>query len=177
MRRNCAFAALAILLCGRASAAEPLPNLELEWRVQFEDLNQQIAEWPKVLKVMAERKHDLGAQTLRPESLITAEDRDPVDIVARRAAAVLAEVKRLGPKVDLAAAEKRLGELQARVRAVEPADKDARQALFAELCRVRREIVLANSLQVIHVSSGAYRFEAAGDFEKAAPGPVGRSPT
>jgi hypothetical protein len=146
MHNTCALLALTSLLCGGVSAAEPRPDLDLEARLQFDDLQQQIADWPKVLKIMAERKHDLAAQTYRADALITPEDRDPVDVVARRTAAVLGEIKRLGPKADLAAAEKRLGELRARVGTVDPADKEARQALFAEICRVRREIVLANPL-------------------------------
>jgi hypothetical protein len=105
-----------------------------------------MAGWPQLLSRISGKRHDLAAQTYRPESLVLPTDRDPVDILARRTAAVLAAVKRLGPKADLSAAEKKLGELQARARAVAPADKDARFALFAELCRVRREIVLANPL-------------------------------
>jgi hypothetical protein len=122
------------------------PNLELEWRIQFEDLKLQMANWQKWQGMILPAPHDLTAQTYRQEALVLPSDRDPIDVLVRRTAAVFGAVKRLGPKLDLSATEKTLAELQLRVHAVAITDKNARFALFAELCTVRRQIVLANPL-------------------------------
>ncbi len=82
----------------------------------------------------------------RPESLIQASDRDPLDIVLRRTAALLADLKRTTAAPRLAAAEERLARLQKAGSETPPADAAARRTLFAEACAVRRQVAFANPL-------------------------------
>jgi len=60
-------------------------DLDQEWENQFASLQTDLADRGRI----AARE----AQTLRPESLILPADRDPVDIVLRRTAALLADLK------------------------------------------------------------------------------------
>jgi len=132
-------------------------DLDAEWQFQFEDLSRQIAGWEKHREQVQrfrragymeplDHASDLVGETFRHEALILPEDRDPVDIVARRTAAVLSAIGQLGPAVDLTPLEGRLKELTARAAGIAPGQKEARQELFADLCRLRRAIVLANPL-------------------------------
>ena len=64
---------------------EPL-DLEAEWKVQFQVLCQDLAQREAFAR--------LAPQTHRAESLIAKSDRDPADVVLRRTAALLADLKR-----------------------------------------------------------------------------------
>ncbi|MFH1267848.1 MAG: discoidin domain-containing protein, partial [Planctomycetota bacterium] len=100
-------------------------------------------------------QHDLGnrahfdeaaSETFRPEALIQPSDRDPADVVLRRAAALLSDLKRMHPAPELGEWEAELGRLQSESRKVDVADTAARRALFEEICRVRRRIAFSNPL-------------------------------
>ena len=62
-------------------------DLEQEWEHQFAVLKHDLANRAKFEKV--------ATQTLRPEALVLPSDRDPADIVLRRTAALLEDLKRL----------------------------------------------------------------------------------
>jgi hypothetical protein len=113
---------------------------------QFDGLCLQMDEWPKLREELEKRDHVLEDQVFRSESLILPSDRDPVDVVLRRTDAVLHEVLRLGATVDLKPVEAELRKLGARAAKTDPRQVDARRELFADLCRLRRAIVLANPL-------------------------------
>jgi hypothetical protein len=100
-------------------------------------------------------QHDLGnrahfakvaGEALRPEALILDSDRDPADVVLRRTAALLADLKRTTAAPRLAEAEKKLAALLKLGAETPPAQADARRALFLHACEVRREIAFANPL-------------------------------
>jgi hypothetical protein len=97
-------------------------DLDAEWQFQFEDVSRQITGLDKhVAQVQRSRRAgymtpldhagDLVGETFRRDALILPADRDPVDVVARRTAAVLSAVRQLGPKTELAPLESRLKQL------------------------------------------------------------------
>jgi hypothetical protein len=93
-----------------------------------------------------DRFNRVAAETYRPESLILASDRDPLDVILRRTAALLADIVRLPGAPSLAALESELKALQARAAATAPADAAARRDLFDNACHLRRRIAFANPL-------------------------------
>ena len=112
-------------------------SLETEWEEQFAALTNDLANRAWFDQV--------AAQTLRPEALIQPGDRDPADVVLRRTAALLADVKRLGGS-DLAEAELHLAALQKAAAAISPDHGEARYVLYADACRLRRQIAFRNPL-------------------------------
>ena len=136
-----------------AKAADPepavvpaAPDLEDEWKRQFEDLKVQFTEKPTVLKAVASRHRSFEEQVYRREGLLLLTDRDPVDVVLRRTRAALGAVRRLPGTRDLGPEEKLLKELADAAARTGPEAGEARYELFAKLCRLRRKIVLANPL-------------------------------
>jgi len=85
-------------------------------------------------------------QTQQPESLILPADRDPVDVVLRRTAALLADLKTMPGGPDLTALGKELDALRAAGEQVQVANLQDRLALFEKVCAVRRKIALSNPL-------------------------------
>jgi len=118
-------------------AQHPGVSLETEWEEQFAALANDLAN-----RAWFDR---VAAQTLRPEALIEPGDRDPADVVLRRTAALLADVKRLGGS-DLADAERHLAVLEKAVAAISPDHGEARYVLYADACRLRRQIAFRNPL-------------------------------
>ena len=112
----------------------PLDEQEIQFIVLQRDLHNR-ATFDK-----------FAPETLRPESLIQPSDRDPADVVLRRTAALLADLKRMQPAPDLAAQEQELGRLQSKSEKIAVKDLPARLSLFKEACQVRRKIAFANPL-------------------------------
>ncbi|MGA2502174.1 MAG: hypothetical protein ABSH20_30895, partial [Tepidisphaeraceae bacterium] len=147
--KKVAFAGVAVCSCAVLGLADwPQVDLEKEWESQFEALQHDLHNRPHFTKV--------AAQTQRRESLVLDGDRDPADVVLRRTAALLAELKRAAPAstggtpvppgAAWAALEKELAELQAVSAQIKPENADARYLLFADACRLRRQIALRNPL-------------------------------
>ena len=109
-----------------------------EEKLQFETLKYDLRNRAHFAKVAAE--------TYRPEALILESDRDPVDIVLRRTAALLADLKRMTSAPLLASLEKQLQGLEAANSQTAVTDAGARFALFEKACSVRRKIAFANPL-------------------------------
>ena len=103
-------------------------NLEQEWDVRLEVLRQ-----PPAARNPQEAYH--------ADALPRPDDRDPADMVLRRAAALAAD---LG--APAAAFREELAELRRASGRIDPADAEARRALFYAACKVRREIALCNPL-------------------------------
>ena len=117
---------------GRANG----PQNELEW--QYASLANDLRGRKRIAA--------LGSQTYRAEALILAADRDPADIVSRRTAALLKDLRRgsAGPQLD--GFEEALHELQSEV-AKAPLDNLAmRYELYERICGLRRQIAFANPL-------------------------------
>ena len=106
-------------------------GLEQEWEEQFATLQRDLGN----------RAHfdAVAPETFRQESLVLPGDRDPTDIVLRRTAALLANLK-------LPQFNQELSALQAANAAIAPANAEARYVLFADACRLRRQIAFANPL-------------------------------
>jgi len=85
-------------------------------------------------------------ETFCPEAMILASDRDPADVVLRRTAALLADLRRNDKTKKLAPLEKELSDLQKKATDVAVADANARRSLFGEACTLRRKIAFANPL-------------------------------
>jgi hypothetical protein len=144
---------LAVGLCAglgwlSAGAAPPSPappakggdvrlDLPAEWKAQHDEL---------VALIGARGSQPPADQCCRPDALILPEDRDPLDVVLRRAAALLADLKRMpsAPAAPLAALEKRLAGLRAAAGAAKPGNAPARFNLFVEACALRREAAFRN---------------------------------
>jgi len=121
-----------------AAAAGETPELdERERRAQFLRLKQLVG---------APSKGYIAAQVYRNESLILASDRDPADVVLRRAAALLEYLKRAPGGPDLSAEEARLDGLKKEAAEINVKDSTARYKLFDEARKVRRKIAFANPL-------------------------------
>ena len=99
--------------------------------------------------------HDLGRgarfqqfaeQTYDRESLILESDRDPLDVVLRRTAALLASIEKMPDAPDLSSQASRLQQLAKQARATDVKDLIARAALFVDACTLRRGIAFANPL-------------------------------
>ncbi len=120
--------------------------------------------WDSEYKRLADRKSAAGANSVpllkngkavlkgRPSfpyhnnhCLIWDTDRDPVDTVLRRTGALLDHINTLGGDKSLAGLGKQLSALVARGRSVK-LDSPERKTLFADICRLRRTIALANPL-------------------------------
>jgi len=113
-------------------------GLEKEWQSQFEALAYDLRNTAHFARVAPE--------VFRPEASISETDRDPADVVLRRTAALLADLKKTAAAPGLAGLEKDLAELQAANPAVDLKNSEARFVLFADACRLRRQIALKNPL-------------------------------
>ncbi len=115
----------------------PGVSLESEWEEQFAALTNDLANRAWFDQV--------APQTLRPDALILPGDRDPADVVLRRTAALLADVKTRGAG-DLTDAEQHLAALEQAAATIDPTHSEARYVLYADACRLRRQIAFRNPL-------------------------------
>jgi hypothetical protein len=110
----------------------------VELEVQFQALKHDLAKRAHFARV--------GKEAYRTESLILETDRDPLDVVLRRTAALLADLKRTAAAAKLAEPEKQLAELR-KLGAETPVENaEVRRGLFVRACEVRRSIALSNPL-------------------------------
>ncbi|OHB73749.1 MAG: hypothetical protein A2V70_05390 [Planctomycetes bacterium RBG_13_63_9] len=85
-------------------------------------------------------------QVHHPASLILDSDRDPVDVVLRRTAVLLADLKETSSARDLAPLQQQLGQLRAVAGQLAVDDAAARFELFEKVCQLRRKIAFSNPL-------------------------------
>lgn len=113
---------------------EPATEMEL----QYETIRRDIASRGRIIRY--------ADQVYETQALIQASDRDPVDVVLRRTAALLADIRSLrgAPSMDSYAGE--LAELEARCGAVETIEAEKRFELFKEVFGLRRKIAFSNPL-------------------------------
>ncbi len=136
---NLKMLALFVLAAGVAGAvgAEGL-NGHDEIQDQFESLQHDFARRPVF------QRH--APETFRAEALVLAADRDPADIVLRRTAALLADLRKRTTAGTFTAAEEQLADLQRQNAATAVTEAGARRALFGAACAARRRIAFANPL-------------------------------
>ncbi len=85
-------------------------------------------------------------QAYRQEALILAADRDPLDVVLRRSAALLDDLKRMPGAKNIADLDANLGSLRGEAEKADVKDAAARRALFDRALALRRQIAFANPL-------------------------------
>jgi len=113
-------------------------DLDKEWEKQFVSLEADLRHRARFAA--------FAGQVLRPEALVHESDRDPADIVLRRAAALLEDLKGFPAVRGLAEAEKDLARLRQANAAIDVGQGEARYVLFAHACQVRRRIAFSNPL-------------------------------
>ena len=131
-------ASLIVAACANAEAAPAAPDLAAEAKAQFDRLQKDIAGRAWFEKI--------APQAYRSEALIFSSDRDPLDVVLRRTAVLLADLRRRPGCPDLASADTDLADLKARADRTAVADAAARYDLYAAACALRRRIAFANPL-------------------------------
>ncbi|MGA2031161.1 MAG: hypothetical protein ABSG68_02795 [Thermoguttaceae bacterium] len=139
--RSLALLAISLLAAcqGSSLAGEPAePGLEQERRAEFASLQNDLNNRAYFSRVAKE--------SLRLDATILASDRDPADVVLRRTAALLADLKRTAAAGGLDGMEQELKKLQAAALATDVQQAKAREALFTEACRLRRRIAMSNPL-------------------------------
>ena len=126
---------------GIADAEEPYPAVIGSSRDEYTRLTQLLDFY--AARDMPQRLRD---EALRPDALIRATDRDPLDIVLRRTRALLTCLATMEEAPDLETERASLSRLMERAGAVAACQSDARRALFEEAVRLRRTIALKNPL-------------------------------
>jgi hypothetical protein len=152
-----------LVLAGLASAGGPQPvriDLKQEWSKKLTVLAKQIERRREIFGRMAE-KEIYNAQATIHES-----DRTPVDVVLRRSEALLEDLAESLPAAEVAAYRKRIESLKKQAASLPAAKCDIQERrerqrrwisakvlnaealmpVFAEACRLNREISLRNPL-------------------------------
>ena len=123
-------------------AETPQRNLEV-WDEEYRELAGQIQRLKDWKGVSRDR---LRTEALDQQALTLPDDKDPLDIVLRRTAALLRHFKKEGRLASslLSGFETQLVELSG--SAGSTSNGDERSALFGRVCELRRKIALANPL-------------------------------
>jgi len=113
-----------------------------------EPVNEEQVQFTALLYDLRARGHfaRVADQVHLQQAMILESDRDPVDVVLRRTAALLADVKAMPSAPDLAALGRELAGLASAAEKTGVENVEARLALFEQVCRVRRKIAFANPL-------------------------------
>lgn len=112
------------------------PGTEVE--MQYETIRRDVQN----------RKHILGHadQTFNQQSLILDSDRDSLDVILRRTAALLDDLVRTPAAPDLTQMAAELKKLHAHAVGIELEDTEERFELFRKACKLRRKIAFSNPL-------------------------------
>ena len=134
---------LSVLLCRSIAQAETRPQVERAWNEEHIELTGQInrlADWKGI------SRERLLAETLDPQSLVTSDDADPLNIVFRRVDAMLSYYRERGwlPAESQGEFERRWKTLSDSAQL--ESDVDAGKRLFLQVCQLRREAMMANPL-------------------------------
>jgi len=115
-------------------AAYPEGEADRQWAFLQYDMTQKA------------RFESFAPETYCAEALVTTTDRDPLDILLRRTASLLADMRALPGARDLAPERRSLEALRAQAASVKPDNLEGRRALFNLLLPLRRRIAFANPL-------------------------------
>lgn len=127
-----ALPASGIAVPGRVTT--PTTELERQYAALVHDLNRRA------------RFKRMAQETLRQDSLIHDSDRDPLDIVLRRTAALVNDILRRHGAPNLSKQEAELAKLKADATKVPVENAEARYDLYEKVCKLRREIAFKNPL-------------------------------
>jgi len=112
------------------------PQTELE--MQYEALRHDIQKRSRIDKY--------ADQAFRREALIIESDRDPLDVVLRRTASLLADIKAMPSAPKTAAMHQQLTQLQSVAKGVPVEQAEDRFEFFKKACKLRRKIAFSNPL-------------------------------
>jgi hypothetical protein len=133
------------LVAGKAAWDDP------RWgglRARLVQIGEVDCQWDALTHDIGQRKamERWAAEAYRPEALVKESDRDPLDIVLRRSAALLADLRKTAAAPKLVAPGEQLAALTKTAADVPPAETAKRKALFAQACALRRTIAFTNPL-------------------------------
>jgi hypothetical protein len=129
---------LATFLFVPTATAQEETNAPTELELQFATLQRDLQDRARI----AEYAH----QACNAQASIWETDRDPVDIVLRRTAALLADLQQMSPSSELTTLGKELSVLEVASADVDVQDEAARLVLFKKICDLRRTIAFTNPL-------------------------------
>ncbi|MHC4110309.1 MAG: HzsA-related protein [Planctomycetota bacterium] len=136
-------AELRFLINGFQFKAAESPGMDIsspwtEHQMQYETIRHDIANRKRISRY--------ADQVYLSQTLILDSDRDPVDVVLRRTAALLDDLKPMSSAPDVAGMASELKRLQSACREVAVIDGEQRLELFKEVCKLRRKIAFSNPL-------------------------------
>ncbi len=118
-------------------------SVEQIWSEEHGELTRQIKRLKKSKKKWRDR---LGAEALDRQALVLPTDKDPLDVVLRRTSALIQYFKSHRPLSSAALGRFETGLKPLSSAAGSTSDPKARKGLFADVCRLRRDIAFANPL-------------------------------
>ncbi|MBN2475824.1 MAG: discoidin domain-containing protein [Pirellulales bacterium] len=133
------------ILCEGVTFRATSSDEMLVGREPVSELEQQFVSLKLDLRNRAHFQR-VAPQVHHQQALILPSDRDPVDVVLRRTAALLANLKQMASAPDLSSLEAQFQQLQADNSGVSIENEEQRLALFEKVCEVRRKIALSNPL-------------------------------
>ncbi len=134
-----------------ALMAAKVPAEDAKWRefarrtVKFVETEDQFGAIAHDISQRA-TFNTFAPETFRTESLILAADRDPTDVVLRRTAALLADLKKNLAADITDSFTQQLADLQKKGADTAVTDTKARRTLFGNACALRRQIAFSNPL-------------------------------
>lgn len=145
------------LLCDSVTfTAKKITQSELELEALRNELGdakdnanpEQFGEFLRLLHNIKEKTNfdKIAAETFLSDSLILDGDRDPVDVVLRRTAALLADLKTLNGVANLGDYEKLLTALKNETEKIPVDRKKQRFEYFVKIIELRRQIAFSNPL-------------------------------
>lgn len=149
---------LAVFLVFPVWGESTVPANAPEIRAEYERLAAQLKTW----RANPEAQDRLRREALEEAAVISDADRDPIDVVLRRTAALLYDIRQLEHAPGLHAEAEALSQLTEQVIAVPPG-KPERYALFEAICVLRRRIAFTNPLldfdKILFLKHHRARFE------------------
>ncbi|HYW80552.1 MAG TPA: discoidin domain-containing protein [Thermoguttaceae bacterium] len=105
-------------------------------------------QYETLLMDLSNRSHfaRVAPEAFRAEATILVSDRDPLDIVLRRTASLLAHLSQMPSAPDTKAMAGQLDQLQASADQTDIEDADTRFTLFEKVCNLRRKVAFSNPL-------------------------------
>ena len=131
----------AALLAALASSVRAETSVERTWNEEYTELLEQIARRKESDVKWRAR---LAAEALDQQALILPTDKDPLDVVLRRTAALVAHFKspKVFPQSVLSGFESQWHELS--TAAESTSEPEARRKLYLQACGLRRRVAFAN---------------------------------
>jgi hypothetical protein len=140
--------AFSLLAGAHLCAAAPSPWLGPEPSGSNYPPGEEDRQFAMLERDLRQRPHfqRVSSETFRREALIWEADRDPLDVILRRAESLLHDLRQMPDAPNLAAEAAALSDLRALSVGTEVANTRERRALFDRVCRLRRQIAFANPL-------------------------------